>query len=69
MLMGFYGLCMLEVAYFDKGDRLAHDMLVHMFGNEGVAEYQRRWDNLPNYASKARLTAQEAHQKYQPMAR
>jgi hypothetical protein len=67
MLMGFYGLCMLEVAYFDKGDTLARDLIVHMFGTDYLEELKERWIEWPNYASKSRLTAQEAHEKYQPI--
>jgi hypothetical protein len=67
MIMGLHGSAMLKTAYFDKGDKLAHDVLVHMFGHDGVDEYKWRWDNLPNYASETRLMAQQAHQKYQPI--
>ena len=67
MLMGLDGLSMLEVAYFDNNDRLAHDLLVHMFGMEHLEELKERWNEWPKYASRKRLEAQEAHEKYKPI--
>jgi hypothetical protein len=67
MLMGSHGLALLETAYFDNNDSLAHDLLVHMYGVDHLEERRERWNEWPKYASRKRLEAQEAHKKYQPI--
>jgi hypothetical protein len=67
MLMGSHGLAMLETAYFDNNDALAHDLIVHMFGADHIEELRERWDEWPKYGARKRLEAQEAHKKYQPI--
>ena len=67
MLMGSHGLAMLETAYFDKNDSLAHDLLIHMYGRDYIDELRERWNERPKYASRKRLEAQEAHRINQPI--
>jgi hypothetical protein len=67
MLLGGYGIDMIETAYFDNNDKLARDLIVHMYGADYLEELRERWNSWPKYAARKRLMAQEGHEKYQPI--